>query len=61
MADAVDMTKTMAVAHIAAVILGNLVHDRGIGQAKSMIPEAVEFGREIISEAAKSLRALPLE
>jgi hypothetical protein len=61
MADTVDMTKTMAVAHIAAVIAGNLVHDRGIGQARSMIPEAVEFARRIIWEATKSLQVNPLE
>jgi hypothetical protein len=61
MADAVDMTKTMAVAGVAAAILASLVRDKGFGEAKTMIPDAVGFAREIIYEASKSLRAKPLE
>jgi len=56
-----DLTKTMAVAGIASAILSSVVRDKGIGEAKTMVPDAVELARELISEASKSLGAKALE
>ena len=56
-----DMTMAMAVAGIASALLASVVRDKGLGEAKTMIPDAVGVAREIIYEASKSLRAKALE
>jgi hypothetical protein len=61
MADTADIAKTIAVAQVAGAILAGIVSDKGIGDAKTMIPEAVGLAREIIAESSKSLRAKPLD